>query len=470
MRPILHVLGAVFASAALLVGTTAANAEQPRTPPAIAWAPCPDTPAADCGSVRVPLDWDRPHGPTVDLAVSRLKAGDPSRRIGVLFGDPGGPGGSAAAFAQSGSYFSADVRARFDLIGFDQRGTAGSSVIRCSPELLAQAPSGYPADRAGFDALVRYNAELRADCRARGGALFDNANTADAARDMDAVRRALGEREISFAGISYGTLLGQQYAELFGDHLRAMVLDSAIDHSTDTTRFVVDRAASVEASFSEFVKWCDRSEACVLHGQDVRQAWEDALVGADASGFGREELIGYVHNLLYDPAWADIAGVIQALAAERSGISSYFEPNYQSIRQSTVCQDFSLRIGSFAEYRRLYAEELRVGPTMRGSSLGHDEAMACAGTPGRAANPPHRLDLRRAPVILVVNSRFDPATPYAWAESLQRQGRGKVALLTYDGWGHVAYPRSECTRAGVDGYLIGLRVPGVGCAAVEEAG
>ncbi|PRY40566.1 alpha/beta hydrolase [Umezawaea tangerina] len=470
MRPILRVLGAVLTSAAMLTGTAVADADVSWNAPGIDWSPCPDAPAADCGTVRVPLDWAEPHGPSVDLAVSRLKASDPARRIGVLFGDPGGPGGSAAAFAQSGSYFSAEVRARFDVIGFDQRGTGGSSVIRCSPEVLAKAPSPYPADQAAFDALLRYNAELRTDCRAQGGPLFDHANTADAARDMDFVRRALRERRISFAGISYGTLLGEQYAELFGEHLRAMVLDSVIDHSADTTRFVVDRAASVEASFGEFVKWCDRDAACVLHGRDVVALWEDALRGADASGFGRENLLGYVHGLLYEPAWGEIASVIEALAAP-PGVREWFEPNYGSIRQATVCQDFSLRIKGFGEYRRLYAEETRVAPLMRGSRLGHDEAVACAGTPGKAANPPHRWDVRRGPKVLLVSSRFDPATPYSWAESLHRQAPGKTALLTYDGWGHVAYPRSECTRGGVDGYLIGLEVPGEGvrCAGVEGA-
>jgi pimeloyl-ACP methyl ester carboxylesterase len=227
-----------------------------------------------------------------------------------------------------------------------------------------------------------------------------------------------------------------------------------------------DRAEAVDDSFVQFARWCDRTVSCVLHGQDVFTAWEAALVRADGEPFGRQRLIDSVYRALGGPDWPWAADLIAGTASRPA---LFFEPNYESVRLATVCQDFSLRIKNFQEYSRLRAEELRRSPIMRGSFIGHDEATACAGIAGPPANPPHRLDIRHAPKILVLSARHDPVTPYAWAVSVHRQAPRNTALLTYEGWGHVAYPRSACTRGGVDNYLLDLTTPagGSSCPAVE---
>jgi pimeloyl-ACP methyl ester carboxylesterase len=474
VRSILNLFAAVLSSAAVVAGATTASAETDWRPTPIAWHACPDVAEAQCGTLRVPVDWNRPRGESFDLAVSRRKATDPAKRIGVLVGDPGGPGGSGAEFAQWTSLFGPDVRARFDVVGFDQRGTGGSAFIRCSEDLLNDGPSLYPVDQAGFDALVAHNRDLFADCRARSGPVFDHADTGQSARDLDAVRRALGERKINYVGLSYGTVLGQAYAERFGGNLRSMILDSTIDHSADTRRFVGDRAASAEAAFGEFVKWCDRAASCALHGQDVRAVWQQALDNADAVGWGRQRFAQSVQTSLQGPGWAEIAQLIAQMAgAEPSrGMAAFVEYNYWSVRLATVCQDFSLRVRDYQDYARLRAEELRRGPTTLGSAIGHEEVMSCAGITGPPANPPHRLTIRTGPKILVMNSRHDTATPYAWARNIHQQAPAHTALLTYDGWGHIAYDRSECTRGAAETYLITLRTPaeGASCPAVEPTG
>lgn len=431
--------------------------------PSIAWAPCPDNPDGECGTLSVPLDWNRPWGRRIDLAVTRHPATDPARRLGVLLVDPGGPGGSAAQFALSG-LFGPELRARFDIVGIDSRGTGNSSAIRCA-DLITDQPS-YPADATEFTALLGHNRRVIEKCRQRSGPIFDHADSAAVAQDMDAARRALGERKISYLGLSYGTVFGQLYAEKFGHRIRAMVLDSIVDHSADSRRFLGDRAAAVDDSFVQFARWCDRTVSCVLHGQDVFTAWEAALVRADGEPFGRQRLIDSVYRALGGPDWPWAADLI-AGTASRPALS--FEPNYESVRLATVCQDFSLRIKNFQEYSRLRAEELRRSPIMRGSFIGHDEATACAGIAGPPTNPPHRLDIRHAPKILVLSARHDPVTPYAWAVSVHRQAPRNTALLTYEGWGHVAYPRSACTRGGVESYLLDLTIPAGGstCPAVE---
>ncbi|WP_229813382.1 alpha/beta hydrolase [Lentzea flava] len=396
--------------------------------------------------------------------MARRVATDPARRLGVLVVDPGGPGGSAAEFALS-RLFSPELRARFDIVGIDSRGTGKSLAIRCA-DLVADQPTTYPSDEAEFAALLRYNQDALAKCRARSGPIFDHADSALVAQDVDAVRQALGERKISYLGLSYGTVLGQAYAEKFGHRLRAMVLDSVVDHSADLRRFMGDRAAAVDDSFVEFVRWCDRTSSCGLHGKDVYAAWEAALVRADGEPLGRQRLIDSMYYALREPDWPWAAELITGTQTRSSVLS--FEPNYESVRLAMVCQDFSLRIKDFGQYSRLRAEELRRSPIMRGSLVGHDEAAACVGVAGRPSNPPHRLDVRHAPKIMVLSARHDPVTPYDWAVSIHRQAPRNTALMTYEGWGHVAYPRSECTRGGVDAYLLDLTVPARSCPAVES--
>lgn len=413
----------------------------------IAWQPCPDQPAAECGTVSVPLDWSDPRGPRTDLAVSRVRATDPARRIGVVFVDAGGPGGSAAEFARA-PYLSADVRARFDVVGFDQLGTNNSSAIRCSDELMARNPGDDPADEAAFAALAAHNLAVRDDCRARHP-VFDHVDTARSARDLDAVRKALGEKRISFYGISYGTLLGQQYAELFGSRVRAMVLDGVIDHSAELPRLLLDRARAVEEAFGVFVAWCADNATCALHGQDVRAAWEHALVKADEIGWGRENLIVSAYYDLRGGAWEGLASLI----ADVGGARLAFEPNYDSLRYAVVCQDFALRFADFAEYRALREAELRASPTLRGTFLGHQEAATCIGFTDRPTNPPHRLDVDQAPPLLVLTSRYDVATPYRWAQTVHRQAKGSH-LVTFDGPGHGVYHANACTRTTADSYLL----------------
>ncbi|GAA3463903.1 alpha/beta hydrolase [Saccharothrix longispora] len=425
----------------------------------IAWQPCPEQPAAECGTVSVPLDWANPRGARVDLAVSRVRATDPARRIGVVFVDAGGPGGSGAEFAQA-PYLSAEVRARFDVVGFDQLGTNNSSAIRCSPELMARNPGDDPTDEAGFAALARHNLAVRDECRARHP-VFDHVDTARSARDLDAVRAALGERKISFYGISYGTLLGQQYAELFGPRVRSMVLDGVIDHSSDQRRLLVDRARALEEAFDAFVAWCAAKTACALHGRDVRAAWEEALVAADEIGLGQGELIEWAFFEIRGGAWGNLASLI----ADVGGARASFEPNYGSLRYAVVCQDFALRYRDFHQYRSLREAELRASPTLRGTPIGHQEAASCIGFTDRPRNPQHRLDVDQAPPLLLLTSRYDVATPYRWAVNVHRQAAGS-RLVTFDGPGHGVYHANECTRTAADAHLLGTapaRQPNTTC-------
>ncbi|MFF7653804.1 alpha/beta fold hydrolase [Streptomyces sp. NPDC007983] len=499
MQPLAKALAAALAAGALMLGAGVADAEpsvgagsssstSPGPPPPVDWKPCPEDRAAECGTLRLPVDWARPGGEKFDLAVARRKATDSERRVGVLLVNPGGPGESGVDFAldRATTYFSADVRAKFDIIGFDPRGIGASRPVTCSQELLDRRPSPYPRDQAEFGRLVAYNRELREDCRRHTGAMFDHADTLGVVRDMEALRRSLGEQKINYFGHSYGTLIGEQYAELYGDRIRAMALTANIDHSLGTRDFLVSAATTAEDSFHQFVKWCDRSRSCALNGRDVTAVWDGLLARADrgeirdpdhpdraltANAITREAF-----GTFYGPDWSRLATYVAELDAQTAAAPSGPSTPPNTAREASTaadpfaavfCQDWRIRAGDYADYARVTAAELRAAPHMRGSPRIHDAVARCIGWPDEVNNPQRRLRITKAPKILLMHSRHDPANHYSWVTNVHRQTRGTTVLLTYEGAGHSVYGRSDCTRGAADAYLTALKVPGDGsrCAA-----
>ncbi|QUF05713.1 alpha/beta fold hydrolase [Actinosynnema pretiosum subsp. pretiosum] len=494
MRRVFGVLGVVTASCALVAGVvTGVAGAQPQERgdegyrAEIVWAPCPELPAAECGTVRMPVDWAEPGGEKFDLALARRKATDPARRKGVLLVNPGGPGGSGVDFALDAErHFSAELLAGFDVVGVDPRGVERSTPVVCSRDVLARRPSNAPASRVEFEALKRYNRELAADCRERTGPLFDHVDTLSGVEDMDAVRRSLGEREVSYYGLSYGTLLGQQYAQRHGDRVRAMVLDSTMDHDLGTWAFSGTEAVAAEDSFLEFAAWCGRTPSCALHGRDVPALWRGLLERA-----GRGELVlphdpaarldaaglrGLALNALYGPSWAELAGFLAVLDAQ-SGMPAALraaEPEVvESPFEAVFCQDWSVPVRDHRELARLRARAAELAPNMLGSTLVEDAVAGCVGREDAVVNPqgPWRV-APGTPKVLMLNALHDPSTPYSWAVGAHRQARGAAVLLTYEGWGHGVYGRGACADGHADRYLVDLKVPreGTRCAAVEPSG
>ncbi|MBP2320069.1 pimeloyl-ACP methyl ester carboxylesterase [Kibdelosporangium banguiense] len=486
MQAITRAFGVALVSGALVLsaGLTSAQAAEIEAVQvaAIDWKPCPEDATADCGTLRLPIDHRKPSGEKFDLAVARRKATDPAKRAGIMLINPGGPGGSGVNFALSAkNYFSADIQSRFDIIGWDPRGVARSQPVKCSLELLNKAPTTYPANQAEFDAMTKFNRELRDDCRKRSGPIADHADTGATIQDMDAIRRSLGEKKINYYGVSYGTLMGQQYAERYGDKIRAMVIDSNMDHSLGTWGFATTEAASAESSFNEWVKWCDRTVSCALHGKDVAKVWDGLLAKADRGEVTdpsdptvkvtARDIINQAFGAFYGPDFKPLTDFVVALDSQKPVGKPAFAADQEVgfVFQAAFCGDWSLPIRSFGEYKALEATENALAPHMRGGSLGHTAITACTGLPEKVNNPQHRLDIDNAPEILMLNSLYDPATAYAWAVNAHRQSRDTTVLLTYEGWGHGVYGRSECTTVQIDNYLATLKAPkdGARCEAVE---
>ncbi|MDN3262174.1 alpha/beta hydrolase [Streptomyces sp. CSDS2] len=475
---------AVAAATAVITGLAAAPAvhASPSAEGALRWAPCgdPDKPGAECATLSVPVDWTDPGGPRLDLAVARRKATDPGARVGSMVFGPGGPGDSGVRMVVDRiSRFSPEIRRRFDIVSFDPRGVGGSNPVTCSGALLAERPSPELTNQADFDATMAYNRRLRADCRARTGEVFDHLDTAQTVRDVDALRAALGERKLTFHGSSYGTLLGAQYAETYPRRVRAMVLESVIDHSVWATRdFLRSQAATAEDSFQEFVKWCDGAADCALHGRDVRAVWQGLLAQARRGELAHptkpgvplssSDLVNKIaFQKFYKPDYAGLATTIARMEASEPLPASPTSTAPLPPATPVFCSDWHLPVRDYEEYASLVAMMNTTAPDLP-YLLPVRMAAACLGAP--TANPQHRLDVHGAPPILVSNALHDPATGYPWAVSVARQlGRSGV-LLTYEGQGHGSVTNGPCMQDAVDSYLTDLTVPprGTHCPAVPS--
>jgi len=234
----------------------------------VQWTSCG---AVLCGTVAVPLDYAQPRQGTIQIALAMHRATDPAQRIGSLVINPGGPGGSGVNDlpAELG-VLTPELLARFDIVEFDPRGVERSSPVLCSAASSGSTssstssapgplPDPVPSTPAAQLALVTNDEDYAAQCKAMSGKVLPFVGTVDTARDLDRIRQALGDAQLTFFGHSYGTLLGATYAEMYPTHVRAMVLDGAIDPAMSTEQMVNEQSESFEAVLDDFFAWCASS-------------------------------------------------------------------------------------------------------------------------------------------------------------------------------------------------------------------
>jgi pimeloyl-ACP methyl ester carboxylesterase len=209
--------------------------------PSITWSNCTasDPPSLDCGSIQVPLDYSQPDGETITLVITRLKA--PAKtRLGNLVYNPGGPGGAASDIIipiaelgfEKAPLLSQNLIDHYDIIGLDPRGVGLSVGVSCDPELWNARKSIYPTSEKEFDDMVTANKAFFASCANLTGPLFNNLDTTSVAKDYEQVRLALNEGKMNYFAQSYGSQIGEQYAELYPENIGRMALDGILDHST----------------------------------------------------------------------------------------------------------------------------------------------------------------------------------------------------------------------------------------------
>ncbi|MFF5294260.1 alpha/beta hydrolase [Paractinoplanes globisporus] len=447
MKSLLTVL---LAAALPLPAPIAPIAPTPPTPPAadgLDWHSCGDN--VECATLTVPADWNDPGGATVDLPVARRPATDRTHRVGTLVFGPGGPWDSGVARVTTGSgRFSDTLRSRFDIVSFDPRGSRGGRPIPCDTSPAGPKPEPVLTSQAEFDATVAYNRKVRDICARSPADMLSNV------RDVDALRAALGEKQISFHGTSYGTLLGEQYAERYPGRVRAMVLESVDDHSVPTTAaFLATQAAAFEDAFQDFAHWCDISgTTCTLNARGgARTVWHRLITTYNHFDLDATALVR-----LKD---ADYATLDKDLAAVDDGTPPRHVTDL-GVVVPAFCDDWSLPVRDYAEYASLLRRTAAIA-----KDTGYPPQVfaltMCLGRP-QVTNPQHVLRVHTRTPILLLNSRHDPATGLNWARSVERQLGRHGVLVTYDGAGHGAYTISECMKRTADDYLVSLEVPARG--------
>jgi pimeloyl-ACP methyl ester carboxylesterase len=444
--------------------------------------------------VAVPLDWDRPRGRTITLAVARHLASRPGERIGSLFVNPGGPGDSGVAMVTArGDALDALTGGRFDIVGWDPRGSGGSAPVSCFADPAERAAfwqdQPVPTTRADERRYLAKTIGLARRCGQRNGELLAHLSTADTTRDLDHLRRVVGDRRLNFLGESTGTLIGLTYANLFPRRVRAMVLDGV----EDPVRYLAGTASALAQSFTDtdrtweqFLALCEAAgpDRCALagHGMTAAERAEGVLArlrqapipAPSASPPGEltygEALTALKFAALPNPAlWPVSAALLEAAAeGDASPLEDIArgyanEPFHRGLEPGVaiLCADSPARQPARAWPRVVHRLEhrSRIGAAPQGWAVG----APCASWPVRAVDRYTGPWNATTPnPVLLVGTRFDPNTPLVNARLAERR-LGNAVVLTHDGYGHLSHADpSSCVQAAVGRYLADLTTPAPG--------
>ena len=437
-----------------------------------------------CTRLEVPLDYAEPDGDTIELAVLRAPASRRSERVGQLMVNPGGPGGSAVDYAGSGAFtFGGPLTRYFDIVGMDPRGVGESTPVECGDTALTDEFAALDPDPDDPKEVTEYddvNREFGQSCVTNSGDLTEHMGTIEAAKDMDILRAALGERQVDYLGASYGTLLGATYAELFPKNVRRMVLDGALDPTLSNEQLNLGQARGFETALTAYVEYCIGEGSCVL-GDDVdtaKQRIRKLLDDLDTKplptssgrvlteGLGR---YGVVLPLYLKAYWPILTIALTQAIQDGSGdqllaISDQYTArgpdeytdNSFAAFWAVSCLDYPDSVPADKIQSR-FKEFDDASPTF-GRLFVYDLAK-CDAWPVKSTRTPAAIHAAGAPPIVVIGTTRDPATPYAWAQALASQldsGR----LITRDGDGHTGFQQgSDCVDNAVQRYLVGGKVP-----------
>lgn len=482
---------------------------QPLPGSELAWADCGVTgegiaAGVQCAAADLPLDYDRPGGEQVHIAVAKVPAADPEHRIGSLFFNFGGPGAPSVDYLQTrGAGLLAALNQRFDLVGFDPRGVGQSTPsIDCRANQETQGiysvPVPTPLD-IEVDAYVAKAQSYVDSCLATNGDILEHVSTANVARDMDALRAAVGDEQLSYLGFSYGTFLGSTYAALFPDRYRALVLDGPIDaeeYIDDPMSGIAEQTAGLERALDRFLEACavDQAACSGFGGASPSMAYDHLVASAEltaipATGYpadprpvtGDDIRQATISFLYAKQRWGGLGRALaQAAAGDGTMIRAIVDENVYGRRDDGSFDPFADRYftigateqeypqGDLGRYLDRGAESWASFPHFWLNS-GYAEVSYALwpAHDGDAYAGPFRVPAS-SPTPLVVATTYDPATPYPGALRLVQE-MGNARLLTMDGDGHTAYGRkSGCIDSATEAYLVDVTLPAEGTVCPQE--
>jgi pimeloyl-ACP methyl ester carboxylesterase len=479
--------------------------------PKLGWYKCYQI--AECATAMLPLDYSRPNGAKTEIAILRIKAKDQSRKIGSLFLNPGGPGGSATQFALFAPQFLSDsLLQRFDIVGVDPRGIGASANVRCFKSVKDQAAVfdllnvPFPVTRAEEQRYVTGSKLLGKACSTTGRPLSGSMSTAEVARDMDVMRRAVGDKKLNYLGFSYGSALGQYYANMFPDRFRALVVDGVLDPTAwvgNTRQILDDRLHSSDGAYKaliEILERCDKAgeKFCVFAAGDPVKNFETITRELRAKpielpdGQGGTVLVTYavfVSAILGSLYGTDAGPVVTAIAAEvwaalnadstaaltkrvqaaqatKRGYDFPYENGFEAT-SSVICTD-GRHPADAGSWPAATARRDQRAPYF-GRAWGWIDSQCAHNTwtvqdEDAYVGPFTR---RTAAPVLIVGNFWDPATNYQGAVASSRL-LPNSRLLSSNNWGHTAYGSGVCATTSIDNYLLTGTPPAKGTVCTDS--
>ncbi|MDT9687623.1 alpha/beta hydrolase [Streptomyces sp. P9(2023)] len=452
----------------------------------IDWQDCPADWGLEkpiqCGWVTVPVDYARPNGKQIQIAVDRIgSTGTPTERQGALLYNPGGPGASGLRFPRrvtTNNAIWAGAAKAYDFVGFDPRGVGHSAPISCvDPTEFVKGPKLDPVPDSEADkrAQRKLAAEYSEGCAEKSGDILPYINTLNTARDLDVVRAALGEKKLNFVGVSYGTYLGAVYGTLFPTHVRRMVLDSVVNPSKRKIWYEanLDQDVAFEIRLKDWMTWVAQHDATYHLGDtyaEVREQWETLRADAKKNPLGGKvgpaELIGFFQNApYYDSMWVPVAEawsayaagdpqpLIEAAAADLTDTAgNAASENGTAVYTAVECADAPWPT-SWKKWDRDNSRLHERNPFMTWSNAWLNLPCATWSTPRQ--QPTEVRTGKGLPPVLITQAERDAATPYEGAVELHQRFKGSRLITERDAGSHgITNLANPCLNTRVEAYLL----------------
>ncbi|MEV6342299.1 alpha/beta hydrolase [Actinoplanes sp. NPDC051851] len=478
--------------------------------PKLGWYKCYDI--AECATVKLPLDYDKPKGAKTEIAVLRVKAKDQKHKIGSLFLNPGGPGGSATSFALFAPYFLSDsVLQRFDIVGVDPRGIGASANVKCFKSVKDQTAVfdkmsvAFPYGKSQEQTYIKGAQQLGKACSTTGKSLAGAMSTAEVARDMDVVRRAVGDKKLTYLGFSYGTELGETYANMFPDRFRALAIDGNLDprawagNGKAGDQILDARLHSADGAYralKEIFKRCDAAGEtyCPFAAGNPEKnfaAIADSLKAKPlviTDEFGTytityADFVGAILGSLYGTYAGEdtmsIAAEVSALinggsaaaaakvavsdriqTARRIGYDFPYDNGFEAT-SAVICTD-GTHPKNASSWPGATATRDTKAPYF-GRAWGWIDAQCARSTWTVRDEDAYKgpFNKRTVSPVLIIGNYWDPATNYDASVAVSKQ-LPNSRLLTSDNWGHTAYGTGVCATNAIDRYLLSGKLPAKG--------